>query len=154
MASRDLTNNVKGVGVLLPAVRTTTTLSTKADTQGFESVIARIHIGTYGDAQSGSVYMEAELQESDDDSTYTAVADADLLFPVAQGKAARTGTATGTFFQSKTTGANDAAGHYDVGYRGSKRYLKINLRFTGTHSTGTPSSATFSLGHPSFVPAQ
>jgi hypothetical protein len=154
MASRDLTNNLKGVVGLAPAVRNATALSAKADTQGFESVVARVNVGTYGDSQSGSVFIEAELQESDDDSTYTPVADADLLFPVWQGKAARAGTATGTFFQSKTTAANDAAGGYDVGYRGSKRYLKVNVRFTGTHTTGTPTSVSFSLGHPSFDPAQ
>ncbi len=154
MASRDLTNNVKGVTGLAPAVRTSSALSAKADTQGFESVIARFSSGTFGDTVSGSLYTEAELQESDDDSTYTAVADADLLFPVWQGKAARVGTATGTFFSSKTTGAADTAGLYEVGYRGSKRYLKVNVRLTGTHTNGTPASVSFSLGNPGFTPAQ
>ena len=95
----------------------------------------------------------AELQESDDDSTYTAVADAALEFPLWQGLAARVGTATGTFFQSKTTGAADVAGLYEVGYRGSKRYIKVNVRLTGTHTNGTPTAVSFSQGQPAFTPA-
>lgn len=154
MASRDLTNNLKGIAGLAPAVRTTTALSSKCDTQGYESVVARFHIGTFGDTQSASVYFEAELQESDDDSTYTPVADADVLFPQWQGKAARTGHATGTFFQSKTDAAADTAGLYEVGYRGSKRYLKVNVRVTGSNPTGSPCAVTFSEGNPSFSPAQ
>jgi hypothetical protein len=153
MASRDLTNRTKGVTGLAPAVRTALALSAKCDTQGFEGVIARFQSGTFGDTVSGSLYTEAELQESDDDSTYTAVADADLEFPLWQGLAARVGTATGTFFQSKTTGAADVAGLYEVGYRGSKRYIKVNVRLTGTHTNGTPTAVSFSQGQPAFTPA-
>ena len=76
-----------------------------------------------------------------------------MLFSKWQGLAARVGTATGTFFQSKTTGASDAAGLYEVGYRGSMRYLKVNLRLTGTHTNGTPTSVSFSEGNPNFSPA-
>lgn len=152
MATRDLVHNIKPVMGLAPAVRTATALSAACDMQGFEAVVARFQSGSFGDTASGSLYTEAELQESDDNSTYTAVADADLLFP--SGKSARTGTATGTFFQSKTTGAADTAGVYEVGYRGSKRYLKVNVRLTGTHTNGTPTAVTFSLGHAGYNPAQ
>src|SRR5690348_2462596 len=125
MASRDLVHNLKPTSGLAPAVRTATALSSACDLQGFESVVARVHIGTFGDVQSGSLYIEAELQESSDNSTYTAVADADLLFP--SGRSAATGTATGTFVQTKTTGKADTAGVYEVGYAGTKRYLKVNM---------------------------
>jgi hypothetical protein len=150
--TRDLVHNEKPIAALAPAVRTATALSAKCDMQSFQSVIARFYSGVFGDTASATVYTEAEMQESDDDSTYTAVADADLLFP--SGKAARTGTATGTFFQSKTTGAADLAGLYEVGYRGSKRYLKVNVRLTGTHTNGTPTTVTFSLGNADYKPAQ
>lgn len=153
MATRDLVHNLKPVVGLAPAVRTATALSAACDMQGFESVAVRFHSGTFGDTASATLYTEAELQESDDNSTYTAVADSDLLFP--SGKSARTGNATGTFFQSKTTGgAADTAGLYEVGYRGSKRYLKVNVRLTGTHTNGTPTAVQFSLGHADYYPAQ
>ena len=152
MANRDLVHNLKPVVGLAPLGRTATALSSACDMQGFQSVLVAFHQGAYGDTPSGSVYTEAELQESDDNSTYTAVADTDLLFP--SGKSARTGTATGTFFQSKSTGAADAAGLWLVGYRGSKRYLKVNVRETGTHTTGESYSVTFYLANADYSPAQ
>lgn len=152
MATRDLVHNLKPVRGLAPAVRTATALSAACDTQGFEAVVARVDIGTFGDSQSSSLYIEAELQESSDNSTYTAVADSDLLFP--SGRSAISGHATGTFVQTQTTTTNDVSGVFEVGYRGSKRYLKVNMRLTGTHSTGTPSAVTFDLGHADFSPAQ
>lgn len=157
--TKDLVNNIAPVKGIAPATKTSTTLGSVCDTRGFESVIAAVFVGTYGDVQSGSVYMEAELQESADNVTYTAVADTDLLFPTnaisptTNAFAARTGTATGTFFQSKTTAAADPAGLYQVGYRGSKRYLKINMRLTGSHSTGTPMCAFFERGNKDFRPS-
>lgn len=150
--TRDLVNNLKDVVGLAPVIRTTTVLSAACDLRGFHSAVARIHVGVYGDTASGSLYIEAELQESSDDSTYTAVANADLLFGASSGLAARTGTAVGTFFQSKTTAAADLAGIYVVGYRGSKRYIKVNTRLTGTHSTGSPIAVTFSMANAEYAP--
>lgn len=152
MASRDLINNLKEGAGLAPAVRTATALGSAFDVRGYKSVIARVHLGTFGDTQSGSIYIEAELQESDDNSTYTAVADADLLFLASSARAAFTGTAVGTFVQTKTTAGADVAGLYAVGYRGSKRYLKVNMRLTGTHTNGTPSAVSFTASNPDYAP--
>lgn len=135
---------------VLPVKVTSTTLSAKLDLAGFHGAAVALMIGVFGDVQSGTVYMEGELQESNDDSSYTAVADADLLLP--PGDAVRTGNATGTFFQSKTTGATDLSGVYTVGYRGNKRYIKTNLRLTGTHSTGTPVAILQTAGFPDYSP--
>jgi hypothetical protein len=145
-------NDSKAGASLAPAVRTATAAGTGIDLKDFRSAIAVFHCGTFGDTQSGSVYIEAELQDSDDNSTFAAVADANLAFP--SGKSARTGTATGTFFQSKTTGAADAAGLYEVGYKGLKRYLRVNVRYTGTHSIGTPVCAQVRLGNADVKPVQ
>ena len=152
MPSKALIKELKPVAGLAPAVVTSTQLSSACDLQYFEGAIARVHVGTFGDVQSATVYFEAELQDSDDDSTYAAVANALLVF--AGTGSARTGHAVGTFFQSKTTGAADTAGLYEVGYIGTKRYLKINVRVTGTNSTGTPVSASFTKGNGVFGPAQ
>ena len=155
MASRDLVHNLKPTAMLAPVVRTSTVLSSAIDTQGFESVIIAFHIGAFGDAASATVFFEAELQEcATVGGTYTAVADTDLLFPGTG--AARTGTVAtaGVFFQSKTTAAADTAGLYTIGYRGSKEFLKVNVRVTGTNSTGTPVSVVGYAGHALYSPAQ
>lgn len=155
MAGRDLVHNVKPTAMLAPVVRTTSVLSAALDLQGFEAALIAFHIGVFGDAASGSVFFEAELQEcATSGGSYTAVADTDLLFPGAV--VARTGSvaASGVFFQSKTTGAVDLAGLYTVGYRGSKEFLKVNVRVTGTNSTGTPVSIVGYAGHALYEPAQ
>ena len=140
------------MAAIAPAVQTATVLSSKCDLAGFEACTVKVHVGTFGDAQSATIYIEAELQDSDDDSSYAAVADVNLDFPSAF--SARTGHATGTFLQTKTTAAHDLAGLYEVGYHGAKRYLKVNLRLTGSHSTGTPVSASFVKTSPILAPAQ
>jgi hypothetical protein len=149
---KQVVRDVTSVAGLAPVLRNTTVLGSACDLQGYEGAIARIHIGVFGDVQSGSVYIEAELQDSDDDSSYAAVADTLLDFPSAF--SARTGHAVGTFCQTKTDAAHDLAGLYEVGYHGAKRYLKINVRLTGTHTTGTILSAGFTRMLPCDLPAR
>jgi hypothetical protein len=155
MANRDLVHNLKPTIMLAPVVRTSTVLSAAADLQGHQSAMVAFDIGAFGDAASATVFFEAELQECDTSGgSYTAVADTDLLFPGVL--AARVGTvaASGVFFQSKTTAAADLTGLYTVGYRGSKRFLKVNVRVTGTNSTGTPVAVTAYADNSDYKPAQ
>lgn len=149
---KTLVKELKPTIAIAPIVATTTILSEACDLQYFEGVVARVTVGTFGDTQSATVYFEAELQDSNDNISYAAVANALLVF--AGSGAARTGHAVGTFFQSKTTGAADAAGTYECSYMGIKRYLKINLRGTGANTNGTPVSASFTCGNGVFGPAQ
>lgn len=149
---RQVIRDCTSVAAVAPVLRNTTVLSSACDLAEYEGVIARIHIGAFGDSQSGSVYIEAELQDSDDNITYGPVADASVDFPAAF--SARTGNATGTFCQTKTDAAHDLAGLYEVGYRGIKRYLKINVRLTGTHTVGTILSAGFTRMLPRDLPAR
>ena len=69
------------------------------------------------------------MQESDDNSTFTATANADLT-----NYTTATNTGTGTVVVSNAT----ASQAYLVGYKGNKRYIRGVLNFSGTHSTGTP----------------
>lgn len=155
MPQRDLVHNLSPVSGLAPAVKSGTStafLSSACDCQGFQSVVARFNCGTFGDSQSSSVYIEAEVQDSPDGVTYSPVPNSSLQFPGSQ--VARTGHATGTFFQSQTTGAADTAGIYEVGYIGPNRYIKVNVRLTGANTVGTPMTVEFSRGNPDYAPAQ
>ncbi len=113
-----------------PATLTATTLSAAIDLQNVGDAAVAVLVGESGDTLSGSVYWELELQESDDDSTYTAVADADITNAISGA------TATGTFALIDAAAEDDAV--YFTGYKGNKRYLKVNIRATGTHTNGTP----------------
>lgn len=107
------------------------TLSAAVDLQGYDGCILIASIGESGDTLGASLHIQCEVQDSPDDSTYTAVADAKLTNTV-------TGSATGTFCKVDAAAEDDAA--YMTQYNGSKRYLKVNVNRTGNHANGTPMS--------------
>jgi hypothetical protein len=115
--------------MLLPQTLTATTLSSKIDLQDANDAMIEATIGVQGDVLSGSVYWELELQDSPDDVTYTAVVDANISNPVS-GR-----TATGTM--AAIVSSAGCSKIYLAAYRGGQRYVKLNIRATGSHSTGT-----------------
>lgn len=125
----DLENQTTVSQIVDPVVVTADALSSAIDMAGFRDVTVAAAIGESGDTLSGSVYIELEMQESDDDSTYTACADADITNAV-------TGTNTGTFALIDAAAEDDAV--YLSQYLGSKQYVKVNVNVTGTHTNGTP----------------
>jgi hypothetical protein len=96
---------------------------------GFRDVTVAVLVGESGDTLSGSVYIELEMQESDDDSTYTAVPNAEITNSV-------TGTNVGTFALIDAAAEDDAV--FQSKYLGNKQYVKVNVNVTGTHTNGTP----------------
>lgn len=108
------------------------------DLQGFESATVLAAVGTSNDTLSGSVKIELELEESDDDSAYTDVADADMIGAV-------DGTNDGCFAVIDAAGEDNRA--YTCGYIGSKRYIRVVVNVTGTHTSGTPIGAFVIKGH-------
>lgn len=143
MALRDLYSNL---GVQLALETQTFTADGNGngiDTRGFDSVMLAAAVGISGDTLSGTVMIELEVEESDDDSIYTDVADDDLLNFVA-------GTNGGTFAVVDDAAEDDAV--YLTGYRGSKRYVRVVVNVTGTHTNGTPIGAVAILGHAHLTP--
>lgn len=128
----DLENQTTISQVIDPVVVTADALSSAIDMTGFRDLTAMVAVGESGDTLSGSVYIELEMQESDDNSTYTACADADITNAV-------TGTNTGTFALIDAAAEDDAV--YVSQYLGSKQYVKVNVNVTGTHTNGTPIGA-------------
>tara|TARA_R100000664_G_scaffold11523_1_gene18696 strand:+ start:397 stop:861 length:465 start_codon:yes stop_codon:yes gene_type:complete len=128
----DLANNI---AIALSYKGTTTTAAangTGVDLQGYESAALGIITGAEGDTLSGSVFFEISLEHSDDDSTYTDVAQADITNgTIASG---------GIWLKMDGTagGDPDSAGLVSlVGYVGGKRYIRGVIEKTGTHSNGT-----------------
>ena len=134
---RDLYRNVLVSQHFSPAVSTVTRTSTAIDLQGYNAASVVFAIGQSGDTLSGSVFWTLKLQHSDDDSTYTDVAVADLLNSAA------------------TVVVNSASldrAAYAFGYQGSKRYLKGVATPTGTHTVGTPIGMIAMRGEAAYVP--
>jgi hypothetical protein len=107
------------------------------DLKGYNAAEILISVGIGGITFSGTNKVEFKLTHSDDDSTYTAVADADML--------GVTGITTGII--KSLVAAHPAAAVYRFGYKGGKRYLKLLADFSGTHGTATPISAMVLLSH-------
>ena len=139
---KDLSNNISPAVSLAAATRTAAANGTGVDLQGYESATVLVDVGAEGDTLSSSVYFEVSLEESDDDSTYTDVAQAGIV----DGTIA----AGGIFLKlDGTTGGNpdSAGGIFRVGYVGNSRYIRVVLAKTGTHSNGTPLGAMVVKGH-------
>ena len=133
---KDLSNNISPAVSLAAAVRSAAANGTGVDLQGYESATVLVDVGAEGDTLSSSVHFEVSLEESDDNSTFTDVAQASII----------DGTiASGGIFlklDGTTGGDPDATGGiFRVGYVGNKRYIRVVLAKTGTHSNGTPIGA-------------
>lgn len=130
---RDVKNLSKPVSSLDPINRTADADGTGVDLQGFEGALIVAQVGAEGDTLDASNYIELEVEESDSlSSGYTDVVDADLVGFV-------DGANDGTF--AKVNAAAQAPGIFYAAYTGIKRYIRVIDNRTGTHTTGTPTSA-------------
>lgn len=102
-----------------------------------DSATILIAVGVGGITFDATNKIEFKVTHSDDNSTYTAVAAADVVL----GTNADTSVGTGGIVKSLIA-AHAAADVTKVGYIGGKRYIKILNDFAGTHGTGTPISTT------------
>lgn len=129
--SRDLYNELKPVQSIAPqAITSNTTVNgDSADLTTDEGYDVPVPIlVAVGDRTDGTYTFE--VQESDDDSTFTAVADADL-----QG----------------TEPAATADGVTKLAYRGTSRYIRVSVTSTSV-ATGAAVSAHIVLGNPRTLP--
>jgi len=134
---KDLANNISIIQSIAPVVGTSDTNGTGVDLQFFESATAVVDTGVEGDTLSSSVKIDFKLEDSDDDSTYTAVTSA---LHVTDGSV----DSNGIFL---TLDANAETPQVtSIGYVGGKRYLRVVADFTGTHSNGTPMAASIIKG--------
>jgi hypothetical protein len=117
---------------LVPAARTASANGTGVDRNdnglGYQDALVVVHTGTITDGTH-----TIELQESDDNSSFSAVADANLV---------------GT--EPAIVAADDNK-TYEIGYRGTKRYLRVIVTAAGT-TTGGVYGAVILLANPRVAP--
>jgi len=111
-----------------PAARTATSNGTGVDLKGYDTAIAVVQFGTWTDGTH-----TPSLEESDDNSTFTAVAAADM---------------EGSFTAVSSGGGSNTI--QTVGYKGRKRYIRVKLTLAGT-TTGALSSAAVVRSLPKHV---
>ncbi|MEO9299959.1 hypothetical protein [Devosia alba] len=128
---KDLHSSLTIVSAIGAAVLAADNTPAAIDLQGYNSAEIVLAVGIGGITFTGTNKIEITVTHSDDNATYTAVTDTDLL-----GVSGTTGGIVKTLVV-----AHAAAACYRVGYRGGKRYLKVLAKFSGTHGTGTPIAA-------------
>lgn len=141
---RDMVSGVSPVAGIAPATLAADNTPPTVDLRGFGAATLLLGIGIGGITFSGTNKIEFVLTHSDDDVTYTAVTEDDIitdgLAPAA---------ITGGIIRSLVA-AHAAPTIQKVGYVGGKPYTKLLADFSGTHGTGTPITATWVRGMPAF----
>lgn len=132
MATRSIKPNVTIQPVIAPAAYAADKAGTAIDTLGYDSVALAIQIGAWTDGSHAFIVKESATGVRSPDS-FSAVADADL---------------DGT--EPTVTDGTDDGTVVVVGYKGSKRYVTVDLDYTQTASpeVGMTSSVSALLGHP------
>jgi hypothetical protein len=127
---RDLKSNIKPVQSLIPATRTAAANGSGVDLSGFSAASVVFANGAIGGTASPTFTFE--VQESDDNATFTAVADKDLrgVEPV-------------------IAAANQVS---QVSYIGYKRYIRAILKIVAGTSPTLDCAAYVILGSPASAP--
>lgn len=121
----DLKNNLGFAQSLAPAARTASANGTGVDLQGFEAALVVLSPGTITDGTH-----TPKLQESDDNSSFSDVAAADLI---------------GSFAALASNTIQK------VGYKGAKRYVRAVVTVSGA-TTGGVYAATIVKGNARTAP--
>lgn len=127
MAPRDLYNHLSPTPSIAPGAKTATANGTGVDLREHSSAIVLLQVGAWTDGTH-----TLKIQESDDNTTYTDVAAADLQ---------------GSF--TAISGAGQANAVQKVGYIGSKRYIRAVTTVAGA-TTGAVYGASVVRGLPRF----
>lgn len=128
-----LYSNNKISQLIDPATLTADTNSASVDMQGYKQCLLIVNCGESGDTLAADLAWEFEVEESADDSTFTDVADADLVNYVA-------GTNDGCFALVNAAAEDDTV--YATCYRGTARYVRVVANAIGSVSSGMPISVT------------
>lgn len=131
------------IGVIAPAVLAADNTPAAIDLRDYGSALLLLHIGVGGITFSGTNKIEFVLTHSDDDSTYTAVTDDDVI------KDSLAPATVSNGIVRALTAAHAGATLQKLGYIGGKRYVKLLADFGGTHGTGTPIAASIVRGRAS-----
>lgn len=129
--NREMKSNIAVAESLAPASRTAAVNGSGVDLRGYDSATVVIQAGAAGGTTPSFTF---EVQESDDNSSFSAVADADL---------------TGTEPVVTAAGAP-----VTIAYRGAKRYVRVSITAVSGTSPTLLCSASVVRGHSSIRPVE
>lgn len=109
------------------------------DLRGYRKATLTLAIGVGGISFDGTNKIEYKLTHSSDNVTYTDVTEDDIVTD----SLAPATIASGII--RALTAAHAAPTVQKLGYIGGKRYVKLLEDFSGTHGSGTPAAAIWTL---------
>ncbi len=137
---KDMISHVKNELLFAETISSDKTPSNGVDLQGYSAANVICSVGSM--TNSGSSPLESwelALQESDDDSTYTDVAESDMLLEYGQNDGS---VSSGIFATIDNDNDNlDDNINATVGYLGSKRYIRVTATANNTPGN-TPVAVT------------
>jgi hypothetical protein len=150
----DSASNMKAVPAITPGTYTSDQISAALDTSlySYKALTIAVYLGVGGITFDSTNKLEVNVTHSDDDSTYVSVTDDDVVIPYSTtATVALLGATDGTV--KALVALHAAAEVFLCGYRGKKRYVKVQLDFDGTHSPGTLAGAEWLFEHPMSAPS-
>ena len=134
-----LRKDMAGVDSLTGAVNVTTGTMidvnyAACDLLHYDGCRISVHVGNSGDTLGASLDIQLEVEHSDDASTWSDCANADLTTFVA-------GSNTGTFAHIDAPGEDSLI--FQTEYLNDKRFIRCVMNVTGTHTNGTPIAVTY-----------
>lgn len=146
MTMRDLSHDLAfGNSVTVQTITSSNLTGVGVDLKGFNSatvVLVMGDIDEMGGSPQGSAKIDVQLQDSDDNSTWSNVTDGDVV------DLSGVSSVTGGIVASTSDDRTPVA----VGYVGERRYLRAILQPTGL-TNGGPAGAVVIKGQPRHAPA-
>jgi hypothetical protein len=139
----DLKNNIELVESLNAIAKTADTDCTAIDTQGFNSSMAIVNVGAPGITFSGTNKVDIKLEDSSDNSSFTAVTNNNFVTG---------GTVDSSGIWQTIDADGDCNAVYGIGYVGPQRYYRVVLDFSGTHGVGTVFGVVGAQSNPLHAP--
>ena len=139
----DLISNLKITQITDSANFTASSNCGSVDRKGYEALVFVVLVGQSGDDLSGSKKIELEVEESDDNASFTDVPDAQLSSYV-------DGVNDGCFAVINSPSKDETV--YTVQYKGAKRFVRTRLAMSGMHINGTPIGVVAIQGYPQYAP--
>ena len=134
MTHRDNASKIDLEKTLSAQALTVTTNTASVDAEDALSITHKLQIGDSGDTLSGSVSWEVVLNESDDDSVFTAVAAEDVIVRQLNTEIDVNSVVIDAPAEDETS--------INFGYIGHKQYTRLEITAAGTHTNGTPMAAS------------
>ena len=141
---RDANAEAKVVQSIDAKVYTSDENGASVDLQGYEGALIVMNFGISGDTLSASLYVDVELEDSPDNSTWTNCEAGDI-------RGAQSGLSAGVMRNVDAAAEDELS--YQAAYVGTQRYIRPVYNITGTHSNGMEFSCDVIKMFPRIKPA-